>query len=319
MFKNKISFYFLLLGMAFCCGFPTIGQAQNPVSASISAGKILIGDQINVWLDYKQISPEVPNLKWAQLPDSIPGLVWVEKGKIDTLKTKDSFILKQKLTLTSFDSGAYVIPSLTFSLTNKNGQQILLHSDSFMVQVQTIAVDTTKAFKPIKDVRQMPITWLDYWKPIALGLLGLILLVLFLLYFFKWRRRKKKPEITSVPPEKAHERALRLLAELKAKKLWQSGEVKAYYENLSQIVRSYLENRFAIPSLERTTDELLRDTHKMAALKPFRKQLRMILQTADLAKFARATPLAEEHENCMQAAEELVIKTQMKTGEGAEQ
>ena len=318
MFKHKISFYFLLLGIVFCSVLPATVQAQNPVSASCSAGKLLIGDQVNVWLSYKQAGREAPRLKWAELPDTIPGLVWVEKGKIDTLKTKDSFILKQKLTLTGFDSGAYVIPAFTFALTAKNGQQTQFHTDSFVVRVQTVAVDTTKAFKPIKDVRQMPVTWLDYWKPITLGLAGLVVLALLLLYLFKWRR-KKQPEETAVPPEKAHERALRLLADLKGKKLWQSGEVKAYYEELSQIVRSYLENRFAVPSLERTTDELLKDTHKMSALKPYRKQLRMILQTADLAKFARATPLAEEHQNCMQAAEDLVIKTQMRTGEGTEQ
>lgn len=315
MFKNKISFYFLLLGIVFYCGFPVTGQAQSPVSASCSTGKILIGDQINIWLSYRQAGLNVPKLQWAKLPDSIPGLTWVEKDKIDTLKTKDSFILKQKLTLTGFDSGNYVIPVFTFALADKNGRQTLLHTDSFKVQVQTIPVDTTKAFKPIKDVRQMPVNWLDYWKPVTLGLAGLLILVLLLLYFFKWRRKKQPGEV-AIPPEKAHERALRLLAELKAKKLWQSGEVKAYYEDLSQIVRSYLENRFAVPSLERTTDELLRDTHKMPELKPFRKQLRMILQTADLAKFARAKPLAEEHENCMQAAEELVIKTQMRAGEG---
>ncbi|HET8573868.1 MAG TPA: hypothetical protein VFL76_08345 [Edaphocola sp.] len=312
-----MKFYFLLLGIIYCFGSPAMGQAQSPVSVSCSYGKMLIGDQINIWLSYKQANPNVPDLHWAKLPDSIPGLTWVEKGKIDTLKTKDSFILKQKLTLTGFEPGTYIIPSFIFSLTNKKGQQILLHTDSFKVQVQTIAVDTTKAFKPVKDVRQMRVNWLDHWQPITFGLVGLVILALLLLYLFKWRR-KKQPAAATIPPEKAHERALRLLVELKAKKLWQSGEIKAYYEELSQIIRSYLENRFGVPSLERTTDELLRDTHKMAALKPFRKQLRMILQTADLAKFARATPLAEEHENCMQAAEELVIKTQMSTGEGGE-
>lgn len=319
MFKSKISFYFLLLGFVFCNIIPAKGQAQqSPVSARVSTGQLLIGDQLNIWLKYQQAGAEMPHLEWATLPDTIPGLVWVEKGRIDTLKTKDSIVLKQQLTVTGFDSGRFVIPAFTFTLKDNDGRPKQFFTDSFSVLVQTLAVDTTQAFKPIKDVRQMPITWLDYWKPITLGLAGLVVLVLLLFYLFKWRR-KKQPEAVSVPPEKAHERALRLLAELKAKKLWQSGEVKAYYEDLSLIIRSYLENRFAVPSLERTTDELLRETHKMAGLKPYRKHLRMILQTADLAKFARAMPLAEEHENCMQAAEELVIKTQMKTEEGAEQ
>lgn len=317
MLRNRINYFFYFLAIICLTGWPGKVMAQSPVSVKTTSRNILIGDQINIWLSYKQANQLPSKVKWPILPDSISGLIWVEKGKVDTLKNHDSLILKQKLTVTGFDSGNYYIPSFTFTLIDSGNIPQVIHTDSLLVQVKTIAVDTTKAYKPIKGVRQMKFTWMDYWQQIALGIIALIIIVLVLLYFLKWRR-KKEPAESIIPPEKAHEQALRQLEELKKKKLWQSGEIKQYYESLSLIVRSYLENRFTIVALERTTDELLKETHKMRELKPFRKHLRMILQTADLAKFARATPLPEEHENCMQAAEDIIIKTQLIAEEGSE-
>lgn len=315
MLKNKLGYRFLLASIFVLLLIPCALWAQNPVSVSSSSRKILIGDQITIWLKYQQKGTELPQIQWPSAPDSVPGLVWVDQGKIDTFKTKDSFVLKQKLTLTGFDSGNYFIPSFSFTIFSKNQASRIIHTDSLLVQVQTLDVDTTKAFKPIKGVKDMPITWLDYWKQILLGFLGLCFIVVMALYFVFWRK-KKEPESAKVPPEKAHERALRLLAELKEKHLWQSGEIKAYYDNLSLIIRAYLENRFGISALESTSDELLKATHKMTELKAFRKQLRQIVQTADLAKFARANPMPEEHEACMNAAEDIVLKTKMTNGEG---
>lgn len=310
MLQAKIKYAFCLFGVAFLLTSPTLSFAQKPISVHTTPRKILIGDQINLWLEYQQAGSKLPTIQWVKLPDSLNGMVWVEKGKTDTIQTKDSIILKQKLVLTSFDSGSYYIPSLPYSVSGKS-----FRTDSLLVQVQSLNVDTTKAFKPIKGVRDLPISWLDYWKQFLLGIAILALFVFLIIYFIR-KRRNKKAESPKVPPEKAHERALRLLAELEKRQLWQSGEIKAYYDNLSQIIREYLENRFHMSALEKTTDELLRTTHKMADLKPFRKQLRMILQTADLAKFARANPLPEEHEACIKAVEEIVIKTKMNTGEG---
>jgi LPXTG-motif cell wall-anchored protein len=288
--------------------------AQPYVKAHTSSRKIVIGDPIHVWLEVQPSSPE-DRVEWPSFPADLPGLEWVEKGKIDTFRRRDTFLLRQQLTLTAFDSGRYYIPSFTVVLAAKNQEPRTFHTDSFLVEVQTIPIDTTKGFKPIKGIQKLPASWLDYWKPAALVLAGLVLAALLIFYFIK-RRKKKAPEITQVPPEKAHERALRLLSELKAQKLGSSGKVKEYYDQLSTILRNYFENRFNIAAMEQTTDELLSRTHKMRDLKPFRKELRMILQTADLAKFAKAEPLPEEQESCMDAAIQIVEQTKLIAGEG---
>ena len=129
------------------------------------------------------------------------------------------------------------------------------------------------------------------------------------------------PATSKVPPEKAHEKALRLLKELEARQLWQSGRIKEYYSELSDIVRIYLEERFSIPAMEQTTDELLallkKQNDSRTELRKARPELKLILRTADLAKFAKANPLPDEHSACMAAALQMVQLTQMKKEEGS--
>ncbi len=65
-----------------------------------------------------------------------------------------------------------------------------------------------------------------------------------------------------VNPDPAHVIALRDLERLMSEKLWEKGEIKAYYTRLTEILRQYLENRFSVYSLEMTTDETLDDSCK---------------------------------------------------------
>lgn len=308
--KNRYLFFVpvLLLGSSVF--------AQPYVKAQTSTRKIIIGDPVNVWLEVQTKSSE-DKIEWPSFKEELHGLEWVEKGKIDTIEQKDTFLLRQKLTLTAFDSGQYYIPSFMVVVTPKGEAPQIFHTDSFPVNVQTLPVDTTQGFKPIKGIMEVKSSWLDYWKPALLVLAVLVVIFLIIFYFIK-KKKRKEPEITQVSPEKAHERALRLLTELKAQNLGASGKVKEYYNQLSIILRNYFENRFGIAAMEQTTDELLSKTHKMRDMKPFRKELRMILQIADLAKFAKAEPLPEDQEACMDAAIQIVQQTKLITEEGVQ-
>jgi hypothetical protein len=104
-----------------------------------------------------------------------------------------------------------------------------------------------------------------------------------------------------------HEKALRLLAALEAESLWQKGEVKEYYIRLTDILRNYIEARFGIPALERTTDELSAAAKKHPELCLQADRLHGILATADMAKFARAQPTPAEHAAAMQDTKDLII------------
>jgi hypothetical protein len=71
-------------------------------------------------------------------------------------------------------------------------------------------------------------------------------------------------------------------------------------------VRTYIEERFKTPALELTTDELLFKAKIHRDLQPYTDQLKMILQTADLAKFAKAKPMPQEHYDAMDHARKFI-------------
>ncbi|WP_118973329.1 DUF4381 family protein [Taibaiella koreensis] len=314
---NKKTIFFLACFSALCSATGLHAQ-QAGVRAYTDSRKIVIGDQVRLWLEVKPAGPG-DKVQWAAMPDSMRGLEIVEKGKIDTLRTKDTFLLRQRLLITGFDSGRYYIPSFTFNVA-ANGQQQELRTDSIPLEVTTVAVDTTKAFKPIKEIVAVKWSIWDYWKIILAALLLLGIIIFVIVYFVRYRKNKI-PAQAKVPPEKAHEKALRLLKELKDKRLGEQERSKEYFSELSDIIRIYLEERFGITAMEQTTDELLallkKQNDARSELRKVRPELKTILRTADLAKFAKANPLPHEYDACMAAAVEVVQRTQVRPEEGA--
>ncbi len=313
--KNKF-FLFVLLAAASCV--PAALHAQPAAGARVDARRITIGDHLRLWLEVKPGAKD-NTVRWPK-PDTLYGLEIVEQGKIDTIQNADTYLLKQRLLVTGFDSGRYYIPSFAFKVVDKGGHVTELFTDSIAIEVATIPVDTTKAFKPIKDIVEVKTSWLDYWK-LILAVILLAGLCIFVWFYFYRNRATKIPQVVKVPPEKAHEKAVRQLQELQDKHWPEQGRIKEYYSGLSDIIRTYLEERYGITAMEQTTDELLallkKQTESRAELRKVRPELKLILRTADLAKFAKANPRPEEQNACMTAALEVIKRTQFKPEEGA--
>ena len=116
--------------------------------------------------------------------------------------------------------------------------------------------------------------------------------------------------VRAKPKEAPHVIAIRELDKLKGEQLWQSGQLKAYHSRLTDIVREYIEHRFDIHTLERTSDEIL-DSFKNTGLServPF-ESLRQMLFQADMVKFAKGNPLPEDNMRSLEQAYNFVKKT----------
>lgn len=282
----KIKQYVLILILLI--SFGSFSQELPIVKAKADTTKIRIGEQINY-----QITIENAD-KGVQFPelelDSLGRIEIVESKPIDTLKEK----LIRKYVLTSFDSGQYVIPPQRIRIWS---QEYL--TDSILVDVATVAIDTTKqAMFPIKAIQREPYTFEDF-KKYLWWLLGALLLIALILYFVL--RKKKTPEEieAAIPP---YELALKRLKELDAKELWQKNKIKQYYVELTDIVRTYIERELNIPALESTTDELVEtmtDFNTSSSLNIPEEtidRLNSFLSDADLVKFAKFKPLINEIE-----------------------
>ena len=291
-------FYILFL-------FSLVGFSQaDKVTAKIDTTAIRIGEQfvyaISVNDTENVILPKLDNLKGLEVVDTL---------KVDTLKNK----LIQKFVLTGFDSGAFYIPRQQVFVKN----QAYL-TDSLLVNVATVAVDTTKIKQfPIKGIKSEPLQFDDF-KNLIYWIVGLLILIGALIYFFVIKKKKEEveevPEILLSPIEEA----IQNLSSLDEKLLWQNNKIKQYYSELTEVIRHYIEREVKISAMENTSNELvdtlsdLQKTEAIIADKETIQQLNKLLQQSDLVKFAKSKPLSYEIEGDRKVAEFIIKNIKIK-------
>lgn len=291
----RIKIYILLL-------FTSSLFAQK-VTTSIDSTRNKIGAEFKLTLKTsvdKNTKVKFPEAK------NFGALEVINSYKIDTIKNNDSYELVKKYGLTQFDSGRYVIPQLKVLI---NGKPVF--SDSLNVQVANVVVDTLKQkmydIKTIETVKESTNWWIY-----VIGILVLIALIFLGIYLYKkYKNRPKKEELIFKSPI---EKATSLLQSLETKELWQNGEVKEYYSQLTDIVRNYIEEEIQIPAMESTTSELISSLKKTASQKKMKltaetlKNLEKVLKQADLVKFAKEKPLDFEIEEDKKRITSAVVK-----------
>jgi len=289
--------------------FDLIAQ-QLKLSSKFDSTTIQVGDQIKLHFDVDL--PLDAKVKFPAFKDTITGKIEVIKTfPPDSSKKDGKLHIRQDLLVTSFDSGYHTIPPIAFAF--EIGQvKDTLKTTSLYLTVNTLPVDTAKGIKDIKPPLGVPFSFLDYWQ-FGAGFLGIIIIVFGIWYFTKLR--KKEPlfgSFKSIDPP--HIIALRQLDALRAEKLWQSEKTKQYYTRLTEIIRTYIENRFGINALEMTSEEIV------TALKDISMEdynhielLKKMFLTADLVKFAKGQPLPDENEVNLLDAYQFVNNTKIIT------
>jgi hypothetical protein len=276
--KKLITYILFLVGII---GF----SQESPVSMQIDTTNIRIGEQIQLKISVNQLQ----NVLFPKLQlDSLGKVEVVEVLPTDTLKNK----LEQRYLLTSFDSGVYVIPQQSVLVNNKK-----FLTDSLLINVATVKVDTTRQkMFPIKAIQREPKTFDDY-KHLFWWLIPVFVIIAIILYFI-FRKKEKKPEVkVYIAPI---QEALQRLKELDEKHLLEQNKIKIYYSELTDIVRTYIEKDISIPALESTTNELIETisdfnaSSKLGISKETIAELKEVLQSADLVKFAKSSPIIEE-------------------------
>ncbi len=259
---------------------------QKQVVTSIDTIKNKIGAEFKLSIkttvdtSSKVIFPKLKNFGALEVIQSYP---------IDTVKMDGRYELIKKYGLTQFDSGRYVVPSIKIFIDSKP-----FLTDSLLVEVANVQVDTLKQkMFDIKDIAPADNSIGDWWKYLLIVAM-IIGIGAFIYWFIKKRQEKKlQEEIYKTPIEKATS----LLDTLEKKELWQKGEVKAYYSELTDIARNYIEEAIEIPAMESTTSELIQGLRaasvkkKMTLSQEIIENLERVLKQADLVKFAKSKPL----------------------------
>lgn len=274
-----------------------IGNAQQiKATASLDSTNILIGDQVKLFLEIDH--PKNVKVEFPQVPDTIQNLIEVlGRSKTDTFELDDTELIKQiqSYTITSFDSGSHRIPPYWFTF-ELNGMVDSVPSNGVTLNVYSMQIDTTKGPTDIKMPYDAPLT-LKEVIPYILGVILIGAIVFLALYSIK-RKKKNQPIFVrpQKPKEPAHVVALRELDRIKNEKLWQKEKTKQYYSEVTETLREYIEDRFTIPAMEQTSDEIMasfRTRKELLSEKSF-NNLSQILSLADLVKFAKYKPLPDD-------------------------
>ena len=257
------------------------------VTTSVDTTKNKIGAEFKL-----TIKTDVDTSSKVKFPEAknFGALEVIHSYKIDTVRNGARYELIKKYGLTQFDSGKYTIQRIPVLINGKP-----FFSDSIKVEVNDIQVDTLKQkMYDIKDIAEVesPIgTWWIYILIFfAIGIAGY-----FIYQFIKKRQNQPKAEV--IVFKSPIEKATTLLQQLEIKELWQKGEIKDYYSELTDIARNYIEEEINIPAMESTTSELIDGLRKAAKQKKLKlsnetvENLEKVLKQADLVKFAKVKPL----------------------------
>lgn len=306
---RSINILLLLIAVLFSFeGFAQQNKSAEKAVVKADTLRRFIGQQVVLTINVQV--PSTKKVLWPSIPDSLGKLEVVKRGTIDTAKgnEKNWKQYSQKLTVTSFDTGYIAFPKLPFR-TGTGKDTSLITSDSVLLQYTTIAVDTTKAIKDIKDVMHAPLTGGEIFPWIlAIMALGAIAVIAYTVYL---RKKSKKPLILFKPkPEiPAHIKALEALNHLKEESLWKKGKYKEYYTGLTDILREYMGERFGVMAQEMTSDEILDALKKLSLQERSINDLRSLFFTADMVKFAKGIPETNENEENIGAAYDFIETT----------
>lgn len=281
---------------------------QLEIQAALKADTILIGDRVEFEIlanGKGKFSVSLP-----LLTDSIPeGIYVIGKPTIDSIIKSNTRNYSFKIPVTAFSPGNVRVSK--FPVLVKHDSRVdtsWVNTDSILVKL--VPRDTTlKDIKDIKPPIKDPIRFSEVAPWAGLGLLLAAIIALLIMYFRS--RKQNKPFLNLFKPkEPAHIIALRELMLLEENKEWASENPKIYYTKLVDILRIYLEGRFAIKAPEQTTSEILSELGRLDFdFSGYIDTLRDLLFTSDLVKFAKHTPTFEENHRYLNFAFDFVNGT----------
>jgi hypothetical protein len=141
----------------------------------------------------------------------------------------------------------------------------------------------------------------------------LLAAILAVWHWITWRRRRLQglPAAAGPPPDtrSAAEIAESELTALEASQAWTEGRHKEFYGSLTEILRRYLERRFAFPATRETTSEIHRRLRAQEADRRLLAVFKELFDRADLVKFSKVAAQPSWGAADLEAARRLVRET----------
>lgn len=135
----------------------------------------------------------------------------------------------------------------------------------------------------------MPITWNDLAPLVYSALAMLILGAAAVFFIIRYRDNKPIIKIIKIEPKlPPHQAAMKKIEEIKADKQVRREDPKLYYTELTEVLRTYIKDRFGFNALEMTSSEIIEHLLEVKDQQSI-SDLKTLFMTTDLVKFATCT------------------------------
>jgi hypothetical protein len=289
------------------------------VTASVQPDSATVGDRLTLTLSVVRDRDAVvvfPDVESAVAPFEVLGSIVSPAAEENGRVTE-----RRDYVIAAFKTGDLGVPRLPFLVVAAPGNTLTAFTDSIPVTIASVLPDTAAggSAEP-RDIRPPVDLPREIWPFVvaAAAVAGGVLAYKYLRRW--WLRRKAAPrkpaEEPAVPPEAAHAAAFERLAALEREDLISRGEFAKFYDALSDILRLYLGDRYAVPAIDMTTTELAPALAEAKISAADVEWTTRFLEHADLAKFAKYVPSGERALGDLAAARDFVERTRFR-GEAA--
>lgn len=262
---------------------------------------------------------------------------YIDESALDTIKVDGRRLhLRKRYTLAAMETGALpMIPALLYFDKNRDVPDTLFGRDTLYLNVLTyteldtalflkadptsqqgFGVDSDKTQALLKDEgiftqKNLPFKFAEVRDYAIYGVIGLVVIALVVWLAYMYGLKSHSSIVVAKPQPKLppHIVAIKALEELKHRKLWQNNKHKLYYSTITSILKVYIEDRWQVSVLDKTSNEVVAELRDVEMPRDCRSDLIAILQTADFVKFAKVIPEAEENEACYTRAYYFVENT----------
>jgi len=235
---------------------------------------------------------------------------WDDLG--DRLDEKNNRVRKYRYRLEPFLSGEYQLPAFTFEFydANSTGDEEKNHelaSEPIDIEVTSLLGEQRSelVIADIENVVEMPQKGSLWWVWVLIAVMVVCGAAAAAVYI----RRKRGAELVRIF-KPAHQIAYGRLHALIKEDLINAGKIKQFYERITDILRHYIEHRFALRAPERTTEEFLIELQYTDVLgESDKKSIGEFLQHCDLVKFARHAPTTDQIQKTFDLVKNFIEKT----------
>lgn len=284
---------------------PETAKIGDPLAATITV-TLPPGDDID---------PTTPATTWGDA--QVLSGRWAPAGPNGTTQI-------WKGTIAIYRVGSVTVPAVEIGIVS-DGATSYVTTAPASVTIEPSLPAAAKAGKApeIADLKPPAAVAPDY-RPLEIALAALAaLLALAGLCWWLWRRYAARMARAAVPPDPfrklpPHVWVYEELRKLLERRLAEEGKIGLFYDELTRIVKMYLEGRYRVDLLERTTGEVPEALRQAGAPGDTPRLARAILETGDLVKFAKSAAGPAECRAAVDEAYRLVDLTKPREAPAAE-